>query len=219
MYERLEFWKTKGMNPSVVYDIGAHNGSWTKGIQPLFPDAKFIAFEPNREHQELLQDISSHFILLGNKSEIVPYYTNAIGCTSGNSIYLEKTIYFNPQTAFIQMLPLVRLDEYIQKQNLPIPDFIKLDVQGAELDVLQGLGDYLKSVKYIVAETSLHRYNEGAPLIEDIITFLKNESFEIIDFVELHKINGYLAQVDILFAHTSTQLRKKDFYDGHLNFS
>ena len=219
MFERFEFWKSKGMNPSVIFDIGAHNGSWTREIQPVFPAAKFFAFEPNTEHQKALQDISSHFILVGNKSDTVPYFKNAIGCTTGNSIYLEQTIYFSPQTAFVQMLPLVRLDSYIPLYNLPTPDFLKLDVQGAELDVLQGLGTYLQSVKYIVAETSLHAYNSGAPLIEDIIGFLQQNSFQIIDIVELHKINGYLAQVDILFAHSSTNLRKTHFYDGHLDFN
>lgn len=220
MFDRLEFWKEKGMNPKVIYDIGAHQGVWTRFAQKVFPDAKIFAFEGNAEHMEKLQDISANIVLLGSENKKdVAFYKNMVGCTTGNSIYLEQTIYFTPQNAIIEVLPMVRLDDFIQQHTIPIPEFIKLDVQGAELDILKGMGNLLKEVKYVVIEASLHKYNRGAPMIEDVIFFMKLQSFDIIDFVELHKINGYLAQVDILFAHSSTGLRKEHFYDGHLNFS
>lgn len=220
MFDRFEFWKTKGMNPSIIYDIGAHEGAWTTCAKKVFPTATYFAFEANTDMRENLQDLSSHFVVLGKENkEAIPFYKNTIGCTTGNSIYLEQTHFYTPQTAVLELRSVRTLESYVQENGIPFPDFIKLDVQGAELDILQGAGDILKAAKYIVLEASLHQYNAGAPLIEDLIAFLKQNSFEIIDFVEFHRINGYLAQVDVLFAHTSTGLRKPHFYDGHLEFS
>lgn len=219
MYDRLEFWKSKGLNPKVIYDIGAHNGGWTRGMKPLFPDSQFVLFEANSEHRQVLEDLSANLVLLGSENhEAIPFYKNTQGCTTGNSIYLERTVFFTPQTAIVEHLRMCRLDTFVSENTLPNPDFLKLDVQGAELDVLAGAGDLLQGVKGCVLETSLHQYNQGAPFIEDVIVFMKMKGFDLIDIVEFHKINGYLAQVDVLFAHTSTGLRKEHFYDGVLKF-
>jgi FkbM family methyltransferase len=219
MYERLEFWKGKGFEPSVIYDIGAHNGGWTQEMKKLFPMSQFILFEANAEHQPALQDLSANIVLLGSESrEAIPFYKNTAGCTTGNSIYCEKTIYFTSQMATIEYLPMTRLDAFVAQKNLPIPDFMKLDVQGAELDVLIGAGDLLKSLKGCVLEASLHQYNQNAPSIEDSIIFMKMNGFCLIDIVELHKVNGYVVQADLFFAHSSVGLRKEHFYDGFLKF-
>jgi FkbM family methyltransferase len=219
MFERMNFWKDKGMHPVVIYDIGAHRGDWTKQMKPIFPDAQYILFEANSEHADVLKDLSANIVVLGSESKhTVPFYKNTVGCTTGNSLYCEKTIYFTPQMAAIELLPMTRLDTFVADHGFPSPDFVKLDVQGAELDILVGAGDLLATLKYCVLETSLHEYNHGAPLIEDVIAFMNTKGFCLIDIVDFHKINGYLAQVDLLFAHSSTGLRKQHFYDGFLKF-
>ena len=192
MYERFRFWKSKGFDPKVIYDIGAHDGGWTREMKSVFPDAQFILFEANSEHQSALQDLSANLILLGSECrDMIPFYKNTIGCTTGNSIYCEKTIYFTPQTAVIEHLPMYRLDTFVSQKNLPMPDFLKLDVQGAELDVLFGAGELLKTIKGCVLEASLHQYNANAPCMEDVVAFMKMNGFYLIDIVELHKVNGY----------------------------
>jgi hypothetical protein len=105
------------------------------------------------------------------------------------------------------------LDEYVVKNNLQKPEFVKLDVQGAELDILKGMTSLFDTVKYFVIEVSLHKYNKDSPMIEDIIKFLHANEYSIIDIVDLHRINGFLAQVDLLFAHTSTKMRREHFYN------
>jgi FkbM family methyltransferase len=219
MFDRLKFWKEKGMTPKVIYDIGAHCGDWSREARKVFPLAQIFAFEANGEHAAALSDLSANIVLLGAESQdIVAFYKNTIGCTTGNSIYCEQTVYFKPQIAEIELLPMKRLDEVVKNQNLAMPDFLKLDVQGAELDILKGAGSLLEGLKYCVLEASLHQYNRDAPMIEEIIGFMNEHDFYLIDIVEMHRINGYLAQVDLLFARSSTGLRKEDFYEGLLKF-
>ena len=202
------------MNPSVIYDIGAHEGSWAEQILRVFPDAHLELFEANRDHQPKIAKYNHHILLLGNESkQNVQYFKNTIGCTTGNSIYLEQTQYFTPGTAVIELLDMYTLDEYVLAKHLKIPEFIKLDVQGAELDILKGMIGLMSTVKFFVIETSLHTYNKGAPMIEDIIFYMLSKEYVMIDIVESHRISGFLAQVDILFAHRSTGMRKEHFYN------
>jgi hypothetical protein len=95
---------------------------------------------------------------------------------------------------------------------LPPPDFIKLDVQGAEIDVLRGASECLRTTKYVLTEVSLHRWNKDAPMIEDVVRYMADRDFEIVDIVDMHFLDNYLFQIDVLFAHKTSNLRRQDFY-------
>jgi FkbM family methyltransferase len=220
MFDRIIFWKERGMDVNTIFDIGAHTGSWAREVMKIFPKAKLHAFEATMELADKLTDLSANIVLLGDTCKEVGFFRNMVGLHTGNSIYLEKTIYFSPETAIIEQRNMVRLDDYMKEHSLPIPDLIKLDTQGSELDILKGAPNLLGVSKYIIIETALHVYNQGSPMIEEVILFMRSYGYDIIDIVELHKMNGYLGQVDILFALSSTGLRKQDFYrEGHLTFA
>lgn len=211
MFHRLAFWKTKGMNPSIIYDIGANNGSWTKQAREVFPYARYEEFEANRQHQV----DGRHIVLLGDTEKDVIFYKEIkpnVKENTGASIYIEVTPHYNPGSYTTETLPMVPLDVYMSRMNLPQPDMIKLDVQGAELDVLRGAVSTMSNTKYILMEVSLHRWNKDAPMIEEVISYMASRDFEVIDIVDTHFTQNYLFQIDVIFAHKSTRLRKQDFY-------
>ena len=211
MFSRLAFWKTKGLNPAVIYDIGANNGGWTQEARSVFPQARYEEFEANRDHARP----GRHMVLLGDSEREVQFH-KAVKPTcqtnTGASIYLEVTDHYRPGTYTSESLPMVPLDVYATRASLPPPDLLKLDVQGAELDVLRGAETLLQTTKCVLLEASLHRWNKDAPMIEEVIAFLAARGFEIIDIADTHFTQGYLIQVDLIFAHVSTGLRKQAFY-------
>jgi len=208
MFDRLAFWKTKGMNPSVIYDIGANDGSWTRDARAIFPNARYEEFEANRQHQHP----GRHMVLLGDTERTVDFYKATgqnVGTNTGASVYLEVTHHYTPGKYTVESLPMVPLDLYAARNNLPQPEFLKLDVQGAELDVLRGAETILRNTNYVLMEAALHRWNKDAPMIEEIIAFMASNGFELVDIVDHHVTEGYLFQVDLLFARG---LRKQSFY-------
>lgn len=210
MFHRLAFWKTKGMNPGVVYDIGANDGTWTRDSKSVFSNARHEEFEANSEHRRN----GLHMVLLGDTEKTVTFYKaigENVGPNTGASMYLEVSQHYAPGKYITETLPVVPLDSYVSTNNLPLPDFLKLDVQGAELDILRGGEKCLRNSKYVLLEASLHRWNKDAPMIEDIIIFMSERGFQLIDIVENHFVNNYLLQVDILFAHENTNLRCENF--------
>ena len=208
MFERLRWWSAKGMKPSVIYDIGAGVGRWTQSIRSVFPTAHIEQFEANPRHIRS----GVHTVLLGDKDATVAFHTSIVDTEdTGASIYLETSQHFQPGLFRTIECPMRRLDDYCTAHALPPPEFLKLDVQGAELDVLRGATECLKTASYLLLEVSLHRWNHGAPMIEEVIRFLDDREYALVDIVETRFVQGYLLQADCLFAKRSTGLRREEF--------
>ena len=79
-----------------------------------------------------------------------------------------------------------------------IPEFVKIDVQGCELDILKGGIHIINHAKYLVIELQNVQYNRGAPLEDVTIKYLNDNGWEIVEakFVD----NG--PDADYLFINT-----------------
>jgi len=71
------------------------------------------------------------------------------------------------------------LDDWAQRKKIPGIDFMKLDVQEAELDVLQGAEKALQSVRMLEVEVEFNQIYHGAPLFGDIDRFLRQQGFSL----------------------------------------
>lgn len=91
-----------------------------------------------------------------------------------------------------------RLDDCNYFDGAPI-DFIKLDVQGSELDIIRGGENTIKNTTFVMAEVSLLEYNQGAPLIDAVVDKMVELGFCIVDVVDYHRSNGIIIQLDLLF--------------------
>lgn len=71
----------------------------------------------------------------------------------------------------------IRLDEFLDQQNMDGIDLICMDVQGACYEVLESLGDRLSNVKYIITELEAHPIYKGEKLFDDVDQYLKMKGF------------------------------------------
>jgi len=72
----------------------------------------------------------------------------------------------------------VRLDEYLNENNIENIDLLCMDVQGAAFEVLSSLGTQLAKVKYIIVELETHPIYSGEMLYEEVDRFLIQSGFE-----------------------------------------
>lgn len=202
--------RQNGFSPATVLDVGAFVGDWTKMAAAVFPDATFHLFEAQSDKRDLLEPLAkSHrgkaFIgLLGaSPNKEVQFYVQ----NTGSSVFPEATTFDRVRT-FMEMR---RIDDLVQDQALNEPILIKLDVQGAELEVLKGAPDLLRRTEVILAEVALLEYNEGAPLIADVIAFLAERDFVLYDVCGMDRRQTDLAafQADMIFVRRTSQLRSK----------
>ena len=148
----------------------------------IFPHSRIIAFEVDEKlcdqlNQKAPKGIRYFPVALGRTEEQRPFYiTNHPMCCS---LYKpnEKLIslYNNMEVAMVkavESVETVSLDYFARENGIDSVDFIKIDIQGAELDVFQGGSETLKDVVAIVSEVEfIHHYLEQ-PLFGDVCAFL-----------------------------------------------
>lgn len=177
--------KNNGFSPKVVYDIGACVLHWTNEARRVWPDAEYVAFEAMDSSEFLFaeQGMQYQMGVLSDRDGIeVDFYQNDYH-PGGNSYYKENEE-INPQApdyfndTHRRTLITAKLDTVVAQRRFPKPDLIKMDVQGAELDVLKGAISTLKTAKHVILELQVVEYNKGAPLCNTVIDYMYQQGFD-----------------------------------------
>jgi FkbM family methyltransferase len=177
--------KELGVQPKVIFDVGASVLHWTNEAKRVWPDAEFVVFDAVEDCEFLYAErgLKYHIGLLSNETgKELDFYQNDYH-PGGNSYYKENSDvnpeaskYFNESHR--RRLKSVTLDALVRLKPLPIPDLIKMDVQGAELDVLKGSVETIKNIKHIILELQVVEYNKGAPLRDEVIKYMDEQGFD-----------------------------------------
>jgi FkbM family methyltransferase len=206
---RLTILKNKGFEPRVVYDIGAYHGDWSAEIKTIFKNAQFFLFEANENQKKYLEKRPFPFFIraLGDREEVVNFYSKD---STGDSLFLEQTQHYEEGKYTIKVVQMTTLENVVKENNLPLPDLVKIDVQGAEKLILQGSPSIIQHAEVVILETKILEYNQGAPLINEIMTCMDQLGFRMFDILELHYLpNRDLMEVDILFVKKESSLIKR----------
>jgi FkbM family methyltransferase len=200
-FEAFEFFKSHQIKIDTVLDIGAHKGKWTKEFKKHYPNVKALMIEANTDHVEDLVKIGPYITaLVGKNNEEVDYYVcDDKENNQGNGIYRENTNVPFKSTK----RKTVTLDSLLPGQKF---DLIKMDVQGAELDIIQGSPGIINNTKYLWLELQPHNYNIGAPSAGKVIGYLNQIGFEIITIDEVNVGSGVIMGMDMIFVN----VRNKD---------
>jgi FkbM family methyltransferase len=199
--------------PNVIYDIGAHEGTWTEECKRIFNNSLYFQFEADTDKKSFLKKDISFFYLLGDTDDKeIDYFKIKTQFTTGNSVFRENSHHYTTQSNYyIEKRYMKKLDTVVVENNIPFPDFIKIDTQGSELLILKGATECLKNVKIILLEVSIHEYNKNGPLIYDVLHFMKENGFLMFDIIDNHYIKNVLAQVDILFCKHDSEFLLHSF--------
>lgn len=165
-----------------------------------------VEANPNCEPSLRLLGKPYEIVALSNKQGYADLYVEKIDpLATGASLYKENTDWYSEGMYETTTVPTKTLDSCNYFDGEPI-DFIKLDVQGSELDILKGGEKTIKNTQFVSIEASLVEYNQGAPLIGDIVDKMRDYGFHIVDIVEYHSFpqlyGGAIFQLDILFQNS-----------------
>jgi FkbM family methyltransferase len=176
----LQKLKAEGFEPNVIYDIGSCVLHWTKEAKKLWPNAKYILFDAFSPAEFLYKEYDYHVGVLSNEDgNLVKFYQNDYYPT-GNSYYREIGCLhgnFFPEDKYVEMISK-KIDTIVKERGFPLPDFVKIDVQGAEVDIIKGGINTFKNASRMIIELQDTEYNQGAlkkdvslPLIENLLGF------------------------------------------------
>jgi FkbM family methyltransferase len=198
-----------GLQINTVYDIGANVGAWSVELKnTVLKHSYFYLFEGNSNHEASLRTTGLPYyigILSNPGRDLVEYYTTASGSGTGDSYYRENTVFYD-NTAPVS-LPARTLESLVAECEMPVPNFLKIDTQGSELDILRGAETLLPAVDLIYLECPIGKYNLGAPNIQDYLEYMASQDFIPSDLLEIHTADRVLIQIDIMFINIATKDR------------
>lgn len=216
MWGSIENLARNGFEPRTVVDVGAFVGEWSENAYRVFPSARFLMVEANPEKASRLEQVASRLgsavsyrsILLGSAPrEAVDFFQ----METGSSVLEEATGFARTRLT----LPMRTLDQIAGEAGLVGPFFLKLDVQGFELEVLRGAPKTIADTEVMLLEVSLLEYNRGAPLFAEVVAFMVSRGFVAYDVCGRlrRESDATLVQVDVIFVRETSRLRaKKKFY-------
>jgi len=238
MLDRLMKWNGYDLSFTML-DVGARplKGQFLSFYKLLevFENSRIVAFEVDRK---LCDELN------GNGNPRVHYYPYALGRAEEvrcfydtkhpmcSSLYRPNEsligLYQNLEVAELrdtQLIETMSLDRFCRENQIGPVDFIKIDIQGAELDVFKGAEETLKDVLVIVSEVSFVEIYANQPLFGDVSSYLNSKGFSFHKFTGLSgramkpmvfKNNlNYAAQhmwADAIFVRDCLKLDRLNFY-------
>lgn len=182
----------------VIFEVGSHNGFHTKKFLSLFPQGRVYCFEPDRRAQQSFKaNINDpraflFHVAIGREDGYTEFYPSSgqnpeFGNVSqpdwDHSGSIRKPtghLTVNPWCKFPTKVSVrvKKLDTVIEETGVEVIDFLWADVQGAEIDMIQGGRNAFMRTKYIHTEYGNSELYEGQIGLSEILDFLP--SFKVL---------------------------------------
>jgi len=189
--------KKNGFDPKTVIDVGAYEGFWTIELLEVFPEAKVLMIEAQQMKSGTLQRIKQNYpnvnyqiALLSSADNVEKYF---LVDETGSRITTDTTK--------SEVMVTRSLDTILAESGLPLPDFIKLDVQGHELEVLKGAGKALSNATLCLLEITLIELGTDSTLMAHMISYMSELNYQPYDISHFIRrpFDNALYQVDMFF--------------------
>lgn len=183
-----------------IVEAGTFDGSDTKKLAALWPNATIHAFEPVPEIFHMLEQktadipqINRYWVALSNKTGTALFHVSQKPSRPDKPFQAgslhephERLAHSDATYPTTITVNTVTLDEWAAMHNVPAIDFLWLDAQGHELAILQGARNVLKTVKAIYTEVHFINAYKEQPLYEELKTWIEEQGFTLIarDFTD-----------------------------------
>ena len=205
---------SKEFNPDnmIIYDIGSSVLHWTQNASNLWKNSIIYPFDGMSEmklfYDEYNIQNNTNYeynigVLCDEDYKKINFYQND-ELSGGNSYYKEighKDSHIIFTENHIKHKIGMKLETVVKNKNIPMPDLIKIDVQGAELDILKGSMNVINHAKFLIVELQHTQYNEGAPMCNITCDFLIENGWQV--YAEKFCNNG--PDADWCFINTNKQ--------------
>lgn len=209
--------RDSGVVPASVIDVGAALGDWTVACASVFPQARYVLAEPLAEFHERLEGIARSLA----RAEVVrAAVSDRTGETTlhvhrdliGSSLLREQEGEHVDGTP--RRVETTTVDALVRERDLRPPFLLKLDVQGAEGQVLAGAREMLPACVAVQLEVSFFSFFHGGTRFEELVATMSAAGFVVYDVGSLsyRPLDGALGQADVLFVPEGSPVRRDHAY-------
>lgn len=200
----------------IILDVGANLGEYSVLLQESFPNSKIYSFEPNPNTFAVLKKnlpegcIPQNFGLGITEKTDQLYFdeenTTSVQATSDKEILetIAKTKKITSTTIKIE-----RLDEFCAANNINHIDFLKIDTEGFEMEVLQGAGEFITKKKIHIIQFEFNEVNiVKRQFLKDFFEILNQYDFFRLDENKMIPLKTWEPKLEIFLFQNIVAIRK-----------
>jgi FkbM family methyltransferase len=193
-----------GFQPQTIIDVGVAHG--TPELYAAFPYAQLVLVEPVGEFFEDIAKILArrrgvHIRAAAWSSEGSLELRVESMAGEGSSHYLRNPIEKLSQSVTLRRVPTTTLDRIIADHAFPAPFGLKIDTEGAELEVIRGAAATLEQTALVIAEVGvLHNRFPGSYSFAQFIAAMDQAGFEVCDLLGIGRApSSHVVDLDLVF--------------------
>lgn len=206
MENRLLNLRHAGFNCTGAVDVGAYRGEWSKGLWSVW-NVPIVMVEPQPSCLPFLEGFARSV-----RAGAVQIERCAVGMHSGTvEFLLEETNSRMAPSGQALGLPAIQIPvQTLKSIIMSRPErfnLLKADVQGFELDVLDGAGDMLQQLEVIILEVSVIRIGP-VPTFFEVMQYMDEKGYRLYDFLPMYyrPLDNALWQGDAFFVRNDSKL-------------
>lgn len=192
----------------MIFDVGANVGQSIQFFKRALPNANVHAFEPSPTTFRLLREACSFpdVVLVnqgvGSTSGVLKLIENE---HSDVSSFLKPTGKMWGRVVGEVEVEVTTIDSYAERNGVDRIDFLKIDTQGFDLEVLKGATRMasLGQIKLVQLEITLADLYEGLPRVDVVLKFLLDQGFRVVGLYGFHHNHMTASWTDALLVHES----------------
>ena len=185
-----ELWLLRTILPEIktVFDVGSHIGQWASHVLRINQHINLHCFEPSKKTFQVIQqkgfkkNVICNNFGLGSENTFKKLYVYG-ELSEGSSFYLRKgleKIVGTELNAKTEDAEIRTLDSYCKERDIKEIDFLKIDVEGHELDVIKGGKEYFEQERIKIAQFEYGgSYIDSRILLKDFFDFFEDMNFDI----------------------------------------
>lgn len=207
--------KLAGFYPSFVVDIGANTGTWSRELLYHFQDTSIVMIEPQERLKPYFQDLLSDKVFylasgVSDRNETLKFTIHDRD-DSCSFIYSEEEA---EKLGYRQVEVQVKtLNSIIRENNFPVPDLIKIDAEGLDLEVIKGATDFYDKTEIFLVEASVCN-KTYKNTVSEVIKLMDNCGFQMYDITDL---NRPFPEEPVLWLIEIVFVRKSGYLINNLN--
>jgi FkbM family methyltransferase len=176
--------------PKHIVDVGANHGTWTREALQHFPDAYYTLLEPQYWLKDSFQDILEtnpkvQFYPMGAGEQEGSFQFTIVDRDDSCSFrYTEEEA---KVAGFEQIeIPVVTLNGLLSSSELPIPDIIKIDAEGLDIEVLKGASNFFGKTEIFMVEAGVVNKLFDNSFLK-LINFMDEKNYQLFDITDINR--------------------------------
>lgn len=203
--------KENGYSPTLIIDVGANHGTWCRVWKKSFPNCAFIMIEPQHwlktSFEDLLDEKTTYLpIGAGSKDTLLTFTVNSQRDDSSTFTLNSAEAGAMGHKQF--NVPVKTLNTIIKENGGQVPDIIKIDAEGIDIEVLEGANDLWGKTEIFLVEANINGLYRNTDILK-VLHFMDKAGYRMFDITDINRpfSNNVLWLIELAF------VRKGGYFD------